>query len=222
MILTRRLGNKIGFLLFIFSLFFLSCTTSKLGALATHQEIYDTLISFGYKNKTLNYGFLTWKGFEFDSSLTKIPQLAKLYPEYKLISFANFRNQKRISCAYYFTFRTQMLVFALPLVDNPKNVMLKRKKQLKGKKYPILSEDIYLQDKHPMYALSYNQFTKKDTFYCCEFYVNAPKHTLRFVFFKITPGFYSKGYESYIAFSMMMKSFHWLGEKYFYDFFKGN
>lgn len=226
MILTQRLGNNIGLLFiisFLFSLFFLSCKTSKIVTLATKQEIYDTLIAFGYKNKTLNYGYLMWGGFEFDSSLTEIPKLAKPYPEYKLISFNHFKNQERVSYLYYFTSLTQMLVFALPLEDNPKDLLIKRKKQIKGRKYYIISDSVYLQDKHPMYSLQYQKKIKKDTAYYYEFYVKAPNHTLRFLFFRLSSMAYDpsiKGYGSNSGIPMMMKSFHWLGEKDFYDFLK--
>ena len=76
---------------------------SKIVTLATKQEIYDTLIAFGYKNKTLNYGYLMWGGFEFDSSLTEIPKLAKPYPEYKLISFNHLYSMKLIYIYNIFT-----------------------------------------------------------------------------------------------------------------------
>jgi hypothetical protein len=60
--------------------------------MVTKQRLYDTLDLYGYQNKTLNFEMLMWGGFEFDSSYTNKPQMAKMYTEYDLISLKHFHN----------------------------------------------------------------------------------------------------------------------------------
>ncbi len=201
----------------ILFLFLFSCKTSKV--IVTKQRLYDTLDIYGYQNKTLGFEMFMWGGFEFDSSYTDKPQMAKLYTEYDLISLSHFpKKAKRVFYMYYFaTGKIQLLCLALPLEKKLENKIVKLKQYVKDQSYTILSDTIFNLSTHPIYVLKYDQIRNNDIFHYSEFYVNTKTKTICFLYFSRDSdqlGRFDQASEK------MTRSFHWIGEANFYDFSK--